>query len=206
MQSWPLLSLLIWLPILGGALTLLLGNGRPRAARWAALGVALLTLVLSLALFTGFDYVDPGMQFVESHAWIPAYDIQYHLGVDGISIALIGLTTLVTVLVLIGAWGSIDQRVSQYVAAFLFLEGLMIGVFSALDSMLFYVFFEGMLIPMFIIIGVWGGPRRVYASVKFFLYTFLGSVFMLVGLIYLYLKGGSWQLADLYALPLSATE
>ena len=144
-----------------------------------------------------------GMQFVEQHAWIPAYDIQYHLGVDGISVALIGLTTLTTVLVLIGAWGSIDKRVSQYYAAFLILEGLMIGVFCALDAMLFYVFFEGMLIPMFIIIGVWGGPRRVYASVKFFLYTFLGSVFMLVGLIYLYLKGGSWQLADMAALPLT---
>ena len=109
-------------------------------------------------------------------------------------------------LVLIGAWTSIDKRVSQYFAAFLILEGLMIGVFCALDAMLFYVFFEGMLIPMFIIIGVWGGPRRVYASIKFFLYTFLGSLFMLVGLIYLYLKGGSWQLADLYALPLTATE
>ena len=124
----------------------------------------------------------------------------------GISIALIVLTTLTTVLVLIGAWGSIDKRVNQYVAAFLFLEGLMIGVFSAIDAMLFYVFFEGMLIPMFIIIGVWGGPRRVYASVKFFLYTFLGSVFMLVGLIYLYLKAGSWQLPDLYALHLDARE
>src|SRR5688500_14545247 len=184
----------------------MLGNSRPQAARWLALGVALLCLVLSVPLFTGFDYANPGMQFLEQHAWIPAYDIQYRLGADGISVALIGLTTLVTVLVLIGAWTSVDKRVSQYVAAFLALEGLMIGVFAALDTMLFYVFFEGMLIPMFIIIGVWGGPRRVYASVKFFLYTFLGSVFMLVGLIYLYLKGGSWQLQDMYALPLTATE
>jgi NADH-quinone oxidoreductase subunit M len=205
-SNWPLLSLLIWLPTLGGALALMLGNARPQAARWLALATSLLTFALSIPLFTGFDYANPGMQFVESRQWIPAYDIMYRLGADGISVALIGLTTLTTVLVLVGAWGSVDKRVSQYVAAFLFLEGLMIGVFCALDAMLFYVFFEAMLIPMFLIIGVWGGPRRVYASIKFFLYTFLGSVFMLVGLVYMYLKGGSWQLADLAALPLNATE
>ncbi|MDQ3229962.1 MAG: NADH-quinone oxidoreductase subunit M [Pseudomonadota bacterium] len=206
MHNWPLLSLLIWLPILGGAALLALGNGRPQNARWIALAVALVCVALSIPLFSAFDFASPAMQFVETHAWIPAYDIHYNLGADGISVALIGLTTLTTALVLIGAWGSIDKRVSQYYAAFLFLEGMMIGVFCAMDSLLFYVFFEAMLIPMFIIIGVWGGPRRVYASVKFFLYTFLGSVFMLVGLIYLYLRGGSWQLADMYALPLSATE
>lgn len=206
MQHWPLLSILIWLPILGGALALMLGNRRPQAARWLALAVALATFALSIPLFTGFDPTTFDLQFVERREWVPAYDIQYHLGVDGISIALILLTTLTTVLVLIGAWGSVDKRVNQYVAAFLFLEGLMVGVFAAVDAMLFYVFFEGMLIPMFIIIGVWGGPRRVYASVKFFLYTFLGSVFMLIGLIYLYLKAGSWQLPDLYALQLTATE
>lgn len=206
MQSWPLLSLLIWLPIIGGALVLALGNARPSAARWLSLLIALVVFVLSIPLFTGFDYANAGLQFLERREWIPSYDIQYHLGADGISVALIVLTTLTTVLVLIGAWASVEKRVSQYYAAFLFLEGLMIGVFSAVDAMLFYVFFEGMLIPMFIIIGVWGGPRRVYASVKFFLYTFLGSVFMLVGLIYLYLKGGSWQLPDLYQLPLTATE
>ena len=207
MQSaFPLLTLLIWLPILGGFATLALGNERADAARWFATAVAAVTLALSVLLFTGFDFVAPGMQFVEDRAWIPAFDIRYHLGADGISVALIGLTTLTSLLVLISAWSSIDKRVSQYYAAFLVLEGLMIGVFSALDSMLFYVFFEGMLIPMFIIIGVWGGPRRVYASIKFFLYTFLGSLFMLVGLIYLYLKGGSWQLADMYQLQLSSTE
>ncbi|GAA4864333.1 NADH-quinone oxidoreductase subunit M [Luteimonas vadosa] len=206
MSTLPLLSLLVWLPILGGAAVLALGNGRPDAARWLSLAVGLATLLLSLLLFTGFDYSSPAMQFVEAREWIPAYDIQYHLGADGISVALIALTTLTTVLVLVGAWTAIDKRVSQYYAAFLVLEGLMIGVFSAIDALLFYVFFEGMLIPMFIIIGVWGGPRRVYASVKFFLYTFLGSVFMLVGLVYLYLKSGSWQLPDLYALPLSGTE
>ena len=205
-QSLPLLSLLVWLPIIGGALCLALGNERAQAARWLALVVAVATVVLSIPLFTGFDLANPGMQFVEQHAWIPAYDIQYHLGADGISVALIGLTALVTALVLVAAWGPIGQRAGQYVATFLILEGLMIGVFAAMDSMLFYVFFEAMLIPMFIIIGVWGGARRVYASVKFFLYTFLGSLFMLLGLIYLYLKGGSWQLADMAALPLSMPE
>ena len=206
MTHLPLLSLLVWLPIVGGALCLALGDARAQAARWTALLFALATLLVSVPLFTGFDFNDAGMQFVELHPWIPAYDIQYHLGADGISVALIGLTTLTTVLVLIGAWSPIQKRVNQYVAAMLMLEGVMIGVFAAMDAMLFYVFFEAMLIPMFILIGVWGGPRRVYASLKFFLYTFLGSVFMLVGLIYLYLKGGSWQIADLAALPLTMRE
>src|SRR4249919_864380 len=192
--------------MLGGVLSLMLGERRAQLARWVALATAVAALLLSVPLFTSFDFTTAGMQFTEAHAWIPAYDIRYALGADGISIALIGLTTLTTVLVLIGAWGSVDERVNQYVSAFLILEGLMIGVFAALDGMLFYVFFEAMLIPMFIIIGVWGGPRRVYASIKFFLYTFLGSVFMLVGIIYLYLKGGSWQLADMAALPLTMKE
>jgi NADH-quinone oxidoreductase subunit M len=184
----PLLSLLIWLPIAGGALTLLFGDRRAGQAKVFALLVALLTLALSVPLLTGLDASTAAMQFAESHPWIPSFDIGYNLGVDGISVALIVLTTLTSVLVLLGAWDSIDNRAHQYFASFLVLEGLMVGVFSALDAALFYVFFEAMLIPMFIIIGVWGGPRRVYASVKFFLYTFLGSVFMLVGLIYLYLK------------------
>ncbi len=204
MSNWPLLTLLIWLPILGGALILALRDAK--AARWAALLVALLTFALSLPLLTGFDYASDALQFVETHAWIPAYDIGYNLGVDGIAIALIVLTTLVTVLALIGAWTSIEKRVNQYVAAFLILEGVTVGIFAATDAMLFYVFFEAMLIPMFLIIGIWGGPRRIYAAVKFFLYTFLGSVLMLVGLIYLYLKGGSFQLADLYQLSLTSKE
>ncbi|GAB3303555.1 NADH-quinone oxidoreductase subunit M [Luteimonas notoginsengisoli] len=206
MSNWPLLSLLIWLPIIGGGLVLALGNQRASAARWLSLLIALVTFVLSIPLFTGFDYANAGLQFIERREWIPAYDIQYHLGADGISIALVILTTITTVLVLIGAWGSVAKRVSQYFATMLILEGVMIGVFCAVDSILFYAFFEGMLIPMFIIIGVWGGPRRVYAAMKFFLYTFLGSVFMLVGLIYLYLKGGSWQIPDLVQLSLTATE
>ncbi len=204
MSNWPLLSILIWLPIIGGALVLALRDAR--AARWASLLVALLTFALSLPLLTGFDYASDALQFVETHAWIPAYDIGYNLGADGIAVALIVLTTLVTVLALIGAWTSIDKRVNQYVAAFLILEGVTVGIFSATDAMLFYVFFEAMLIPMFLIIGVWGGPRRIYAALKFFLYTFLGSVLMLVGLIYLYLKGGSFQLADLYQLSLTSKE
>ncbi len=205
-SSWPLLSLLIWLPVIGGFLTLAIGRDRPTLARGFALLVALATLAASVPLYTGYDAASPALQFVESRAWIPAWDIRYALGVDGISVALILLTTFTTVLVLIGAWNSIEDRVNQYAAAFLILEGMMVGVFSATDAMLFYVFFEGMLIPMFIIIGVWGGYRRIYASMKFFLYTFLGSIFMLVGLVYLYLKGGSFALADLYALPLTATE
>jgi len=205
-SNWPLLSVLIWLPILGGALVLAVGNARADAARWLGLAVAALTFVASIGLLTGFNYADPGLQFVESHAWIPSFDIHYNLGADGIAVALLLLNTLITVLTLAGAWGSVNKRVAQYVAAFLILEGLTNGIFAASDAVLFYVFFEAMLIPMFLIIGVWGGPRRIYASLKFFLYTFLGSVLMLVGLVYLYVKGGSFQLADLYAMPLSAKE
>lgn len=205
-STLPLLSLLIWLPILGGFAALAFGSERANQVRWFALLVTLATFVLSIPLYTGFDASSATMQFVEKHVWIEAFKIHYHLGVDGIALALVLLTTFTSVLVLIGAWTSVDERVHQYMAAFMILEGLMIGVFCALDAVLFYVFFEGMLIPMFIIIGVWGGYRRIYASMKFFLYTFLGSIFMLVGLVYLYLKGGSFALADLYALPLTATE
>jgi NADH-quinone oxidoreductase subunit M len=201
-----LLSLLIWLPIIGGGLTLFFSEKNAVQAKWFALLVALATLALGVPLYREFDLVTPGMQFVESHPWIPSFDIFYNLGADGISIALILLTVFTSVLVLIGAWNSIEKRVPQYFAAFLILEGLMVGVFCAMDAVLFYVFFEGMLIPMFIIIGVWGGPRRVYASIKFFLFTFLGSVFMLIGLVFLYIKSGSFQLSDWYALSLTADE
>ena len=206
MANTHLLSVLIWLPVIGGALILALGSARASAARCLSLAVAVVTFLWSLRLLTGFDYSDPGMQFVERHAWIPAYGIHYNLGVDGIAIALILLTTLIGVLALVGAWGVVNKRVHQYVASFLILQGVTVGIFAATDAILFYVFFEAMLIPMFLIIGVWGGPRRIYAAMKFFLYTFLGSVLMLVALIYLYLKGGSFQLADLYALPLTARE
>ncbi len=206
MENLPILSLLIWLPILGGVLTLAAGSARPQQARWIGLVTALVTLALSVPLYLHYDPAQAGMQLVEQHVWISAINSWYHLGVDGVSVALIMLTTFCTVLVLIGAWEAIDERVNQYVAAFLVLEGLMVGVFCALDALLFYVFFEGMLIPMFIIIGVWGGPRRVYATIKFFLYTFAGSIFMLIGLIYLYLQANSWALSDLAALPLSGRE
>ncbi len=202
----PLLSLLIWLPIFGGLLTFLLGDRRAGTAKLVALAVTLLSFVLSIQLYLGLDKTTAAMQFVEQLAWLPSFNINYSLGVDGISVALIVLTTFTTVLVLMGSWRSIENRVHQYFAAMLVLEGLMVGVFCALDAVLFYIFFEGMLIPMFIIIGIWGGPRRVYASVKFFLYTFLGSVFMLIGLIYLYLKSGSFDLATWAQLPLNATE
>ena len=205
MSNWPLLSVLIWLPILGGVLILAVRNAQ--TARWASLAVALLTFLLSLGLLSGYDRgAADVMQFVEQHPWIPAFDIGYNLAVDGIAIALILLTTLVGVLALVGAWGVVNKRVHQYVASFLILQGVTVGIFAATDAILFYVFFEAMLVPMFLIIGVWGGPRRIYAAMKFFLYTFLGSVLMLVALIYLYVKGGSFQLADLYALRLSAQE
>src|SRR6056297_3789315 len=203
--SFPLLSLLIWLPVLGGLAVLAAGEARPGLARRIALAVAMLTLLASLPLWIRFDPTTAAMQFTERAAWIPAFDAWYHLGVDGISMPLILLTTFITVLVVIAGWQSITSRPAQYFAAFLILEGIMIGVFSALDAMLFYVFWEAMLIPMFIIIGVWGGDRRVYATLKFFLYTFLGSVFMLVALIYLRLDAGSFDLLALHQHPLGMT-
>jgi len=188
-----LLSLLIWLPILGAVAVLAFGRS-PGTARWLSLVIALATFVLSIPLWTHYVPAQAGMQFVENLPWSDALKTSYALGADGISIALIVLTTFTSVLVLLGSWGPIDKRVSQYMAAMLALEGLLIGVFAATDALLFYVFFEGMLIPMFIIIGIWGGPRRVYATLKFFIYTFLGSIFMLVGLIYLRMKTGSFAL------------
>ncbi|GLQ95336.1 NADH-quinone oxidoreductase subunit M [Dyella acidisoli] len=201
-----LLSLLIWLPIVGAVPVLLAGSGRPNAARWISLLMAILTFAISLFLIPQYHPDVAGMQLVESHLWIESLNVHYSLGVDGISVALILLTTFVGILVIVGAWEVIQDKPHQYMAAMLVLEGLMIGVFCATDALLFYVFFEAMLIPMFILIGIWGGPRRVYATLKFFIYTFFGSIFMLVGLIYLYLKAGTWDLHTLAALPLSLTE
>jgi NADH-quinone oxidoreductase subunit M len=200
----PLLSVLIWLPILGGALVVALGEQKAAQARLLALAVSALTFFLSISLFTAFDRSTAAMQFVEHKVWIDAFSIYYYLGVDGFSVPLILLTTFFGVLVVIAGWESIRTRVHQYMASFLVMEGLMIGVFSALDGFLFYVFFEAMLIPMFLVIGMWGGPRRVYATIKFFLYTFLGSVFMLVGLIYLYTQSGSWSILDWHHYPLGS--
>ena len=206
MSGLPLLSILVWLPILGGAVVLFATPRNDGLARTLSLAISALTFVLSIGLYTGFDTSTATMQFEELRPWIDTFNINYHLGVDGFSVPLILLTTFTTVLVVIAAWEVIKVNVSQYMAAFLIMEGLMNGVFSALDGMLFYVFWEAMLIPMFIIIGVWGGPRRVYATIKFFLYTFLGSVFMLVALIYLYIQSGSFNLLDFHQWPLNARE
>jgi NADH-quinone oxidoreductase subunit M len=201
-----LLSLLIWLPVVGAVPVLLAGSGRPGLARWLALLVAILTFVVSLFLLPQYNAADAAMQLGEDHLWIASLGVHYGLAVDGISVALILLTTFVSILVIVGAWEVIQDKPHQYMAAMLVLEGLMIGVFCATDALLFYVFFEAMLIPMFILIGIWGGPRRVYATIKFFIYTFLGSIFMLVGLIYLYLKAGTFDLHTLAALPLTMKE
>ena len=202
----PILSLTIWLPILGAVLVLGSGDRAPSLTKWLALGFAVVTFLVSLPLYSGFQLGTAEMQFVERAIWIPAFDVHYHLGVDGISVPLILLTTFMTVLVIIAGWEVIQYRPAQYMAAFLVMEGVMVGVFSALDAVLFYVFWEAMLIPMFLIIGVWGGPNRVYATIKFFLYTFLGSVFMLVALIYMYTQSGSFEVLGFHDLKLSLKE
>ena len=190
-----LLSFVIFLPILGAVAVLATGGDRNAGyARQISLAVAVLTFLATLPLYTGFRTDTHAMQFVEDYPWIDAFHVRYHLGIDGISLLLILLTSFSTVLVVISAWKAIDKKVAQYHAAFLVMEGLMIGVFSALDGILFYVFWEAMLVPMFLIIGLWGGPNRVYATIKFFLYTFLGSVLMLVALIYLYFQSGSFDI------------
>ncbi len=178
----------------------------PRAARWAALLTSLATLGFCVPLWVGFANGTAAFQFVERASWIPTLHAQYYLGVDGISLPLILLTAFMTVPVIVAGWTVIERRPAQYFAAFLLMEGLMIGVFAALDALLFYFFWEAMLIPMFVIIGVWGGPRRVYATLKFFLYTFLGSVLMLVALIYLYEKTGNYTIAGMQQLPLTLSE
>jgi len=200
-----LLSILIWLPILGAVVVLVAGNQRPDTAKGLALLISVATFLLGLPLFFSFDTSTAAMQFVEYRTWIETFNIHYQLGVDGFSAPLILLTLLFGFLVVIAGWRSIQTNVHQYMAAFLVMEGLMIGVFSALDALLFYVFFEAMLIPMFLVIGIWGGPRRVYATIKFFLYTFLGSVFMLIGLIYLYIQSGTWDILAWHELPLGLT-
>src|SRR5690348_10970053 len=205
-MGFGLLSLLTWLPIAGGLVVLLLGDRAITAGRWVALGTAVVVFGASLPLYTGFDPAQFDFQFQEKLSWIPAFHSNYFLGVDGISLPLILLTTFITIPVVIAAWTVIETRPAQYYAAFLIMEGLMIGVFSALDGLLFYFFWEAMLIPMFLIIGVWGGPRRVYATLKFFLYTFFGSVFMLVALIYMLLKTGDFSIAAFQNLPLTAVE
>ncbi|MEH3087266.1 MAG: NADH-quinone oxidoreductase subunit M [Xylophilus ampelinus] len=202
-----LLSLAIWTPIAFGAA--LLALGKPQQAplvRWLALIGALAGLAVTLPLYAGFEVGSAAMQFVERYEWVQRFNIHYHLGVDGISFWFVPLTAFITVIVVIAGWEVITERVNQYMGAFLILSGLMIGVFSALDGMLFYVFFEATLIPMYLIIGIWGGKNRIYAAFKFFLYTLLGSLLTLVAFIYLYVQsGGSFDIATWHRLPLSST-
>ncbi|CAM8646885.1 NuoM NADH,ubiquinone oxidoreductase subunit 4 (chain M) [Comamonadaceae bacterium] len=202
-----LLSLSIWVPITFGVLLLALGRDeQANAVRWVALIGAVVSLLLTLPLYSQFDNSTAAMQFVENIPWIERFNVNYHLGLDGISFWFVPLTAFITVIVVIAAWEVITNRVNQYMGAFLILSGLMIGVFSALDGMLFYVFFEATLIPMYLIIGIWGGPNKIYAAFKFFLYTLLGSLLMLIALIFLYTQsGGSFDLAKWHALPLGQT-
>ncbi len=204
MTDLPIISLAIWVPILAGIAVLFTGNDkRACLARWLALAGSTAGFLATLPLYTEFNFQDGGFQFQERLSWIPAFNIHYHLGVDGISVPLILLTSFITVIVVVASWEVIEKRVAQYMAAFLIMSGLMIGVFSALDAILYYVFWEAMLIPMFLVIGIWGGPNRVYATIKFFLYTLLGSLLMLVAFIYLYHQTDSFALTDYYQLPLA---
>ena len=205
MTGMPLLSLAIWVPIIGGLVVLATGSDRNAPLqRMIALVTSVLGVLVTIPLFTGFDTGTSQMQFVELAAWIPYFNINYFLGVDGISMLFVILNSFITVMVVIAGWEVIQSKVAQYMAAFLIMSGLMNGIFSALDGILFYVFFEASLIPMYLIIGVWGGPNRVYAAIKFFLYTLLGSLLMLVALIYLFLEsGGSFNILDWHKLPLA---
>ncbi len=205
-SDWPLLSLVIWTPIIGG-LFLLVSAKKDNASntRFIALLISILTFLLSIPLYSDFDTSTAVMQFSEMTPWISSFNINYHLGIDGISMPLIVLTTFMTVIVVIAGWEVIKDKVEQYMAAFLIMEGLMVGVFASLDAALFYVFWEAMLIPMFIVIGVWGGENRVYATIKFFLYTFFGSVFMLIALLYLYSQSNSFEILDFHQLKLGLT-
>jgi NADH-quinone oxidoreductase subunit M len=202
--GFPLLSLVIWMPIFVGIVVLATGGDHnARLARWLALVGSILSLLVAIPLYTQFDPIMSGMQFVEYHAWIERFNIHYHLGVDGIAIPLILLNCFTTPLVVIAGWQVITNRVSQYMGAFLVMSGIVNGVFSSLDAILFFVFWEASLIPMFLIIGIWGGPNRVYAAIKFFLYTLMGSLLMLVAFIYLYnVSGGSFSILDFHKLPL----
>lgn len=205
--GFPLLSLSIWLPIIFGLLVLATGNDRNAPlARVVAMIGAILGFLVTIPLYLDFDKMTSAMQFVELSEWIPHFNVHYHLGVDGISVLFVILNSFFTPLVVIAGWKIIEKRVAQYLAGFLIMSGLVNGVFASLDAVLFYVFWEAMLIPMFIIIGVWGGPNRVYAAIKFFLYTFFGSVLMLVALLYLYVQsGGSFSILEYHRMPIPMT-
>lgn len=204
MNDLPFLSLSIWVPILAGVLVLFTGGDKnANAARWLALLGSIAGFAVTVPLYLGFDNQYAGFQFVERMEWVPAFNIHYYLGVDGIAVPLILLTSFTTFIVVLAGWEVIEKRVAQYMAAFLIMSGIMIGVFAALDAILYYIFWEAMLIPMFLVIGVWGGPNRVYATIKFFLYTLLGSLLMLVAFIYLYLQSGTFDIVEYYRMPLA---
>ena len=204
MTDIPLLSLAIWVPILGGLLVLATGSDRNAPlARMLAFAVAVAGFVVTIPLYTGFDTTTSAMQFVELTSWVPRFNINYHLGVDGLSVLFVILNAFITILVVMAGWQVIQDKVAQYMAAFLIMSGLMNGIFSALDGVLFYVFFEASLIPLYLIIGIWGGANRVYAAIKFFLYTLFGSLLMLLALLYLFMQsGGSFSILDWHQLPL----
>ena len=204
MTDIPLLSLAIWIPIIGGLLVLATGSDRNAPlARMLAFAVAVAGFVVTIPLYTGFDATTSAMQFVEMTSWVPRFNINYHLGVDGLSVLFVILNAFITILVVMAGWQVIQDKVAQYMAAFLIMSGLMNGIFSALDGVLFYVFFEASLIPLYLVIGIWGGANRVYAAIKFFLYTLLGSLLMLIALLYLFMQsGGSFSILDWHQLPL----
>jgi NADH-quinone oxidoreductase subunit M len=202
-MSSHLLSLAIWVPIIGGLLVFAVGSERAATARWLSLLVAIIGCAVTIPLFTGFDRAEAGMQFIEQMPWIRLFRAQYLLGVDGISMLFVLLNSFITILVVMAGWEVIETKVAQYMGAFLIMSGLMNGIFSALDGLLFYMFFEASLIPMYLIIGIWGGPNRVYAAFKFFLYTLLGSLLMLVAFVYLFLHTGSFSILDWQQAPLA---
>ncbi|MCP0912839.1 NADH-quinone oxidoreductase subunit M [Legionella sp. 27cVA30] len=201
-----LLNLLIWLPIIGGVFVFLTGDdNNPNVSRYLSLFTVILTLLICIPLMAGFDIDSPGMQFVEDMAWMPALGIRYSLGIDGLSLLLIILSIFTNLVVILATWHSIKKRIGQYMAAFLIMQGLLVGVFSALDAIVFYIFWEATLIPMYLIIGIWGSDNRVYAAIKFFLYTFLGSVLMLASFLYLGYLAGTFKIETLYAVKLGMT-
>ena len=203
MTGLPLLSLAIWVPIVGGLLVLATGADRNAPmARMLALATSVVGFLVTIPLYTGFDTSTSDMQFVEIARWIPAFNIHYYLGVDGLSVLFVLLNSFITIMVIIAGWEVIQNKIAQYMAAFLIMSGLLNGIFSALDGILFYVFFEASLIPLYLIIGVWGGPKRVYAAFKFFLFTLAGSLLMLIALLYLFMQSGSFNILDWHDLPI----
>jgi NADH-quinone oxidoreductase subunit M len=195
--GYPILSTIIFVPIIGGLLLLLTKRSSESIIKWGALLISIVTFIISLPLFLKFDKTTHLMQFQENHSWIPAWNVNYFIGVDGISVLFVLLSTLITILCVTISWNAIKDKVKEFYVALLFIEGSMIGVFCALDFFLFYIFWEAMLIPMYLLIGVWGGPRRVYAAIKFFLFTLVGSLLMLVGIIVLYRQAHTFNILEL---------